>query len=56
MSDALLNEPVLVDIVSGRIFQIPSENIVRKDGTLILRNIPVYDAPLAITEKTRVRD
>lgn len=50
-----LKEPVLVDVVSGRIWAIPQKNMTRTGGTLTFRDLPVYDAPLILTEKARVR-
>ncbi len=50
-----LKEPVLVDVVSGRIYEVPRETMTRTGDTLTIREIPVYDAPLILTEKQRVR-
>ena len=44
-----LEEPVLVDMVTGAIYAIPSDRVSGRSYTLIDR-IPVYDAPVVITE------
>jgi hypothetical protein len=49
-----IKEPVWVDLVSGRIYEIPAERVSRDGGTVVLRDIPVYDAPVLVAEKTLV--
>jgi hypothetical protein len=46
-----INRPVWVDIVTGRIYEIPANRISTKDGAMILEGIPVYDAPILIADK-----
>ncbi|MDO4583886.1 MAG: beta-galactosidase [Planctomycetia bacterium] len=43
--------PVWVDTITGNVYQIPSENLSVEGENLILRNIPVYDAPVFITDR-----
>lgn len=43
--------PVWVDTVSGRVYEIPAKNIKVKDEMVTFENIPVYDAPVFITDK-----
>lgn len=50
LSNAAIDHPVLVDILSGKVWEIPKENISRENGLLILNNIPVYDAPILISD------
>ncbi len=47
-----ISEPVWVDLVSGRIYEIPAERVATADGTTIFQDIPLYDAPVRIAEKT----
>ncbi len=58
LQNVFLTDPVLVDVVSGRIFEIPEDFVQKSEsdsGTrVLLKNIPVYDAPLVITERARV--
>ncbi len=46
------NNPVYVDIISGKVFVIPSKQW-RKDGdTYTFLKIPVYDGPVLIADKS----
>jgi len=46
-----LKEPVLVDLISGGVYAVPSEStLVHSCGTSFV-NMPVYDGPLVITER-----
>lgn len=47
-----LKQPVWVDTVSGRVYEIPAKNITVKDQFVTFENIPVYDAPVFITDKS----
>ena len=49
-----LEEPVWVDIVTGAIYELPDDYISTCGGRLVLKDIPVYDAPVLITEKSVV--
>jgi hypothetical protein len=46
------SEPVWVDLITGGIFEIPAEKIVTEGEKTIFKNIPLYDAPVLITEKS----
>lgn len=54
LENAQIADPVLVDVLTGRIYEIPAKNIQRDGETLTLTEIPVYDAPLVITDRARV--
>ncbi|MDO4583139.1 MAG: beta-galactosidase [Planctomycetia bacterium] len=47
-------EPVWVDTVTCAIYEIPAERMVKEGDTLTLKEMPVYDAPVYITEKRLV--
>lgn len=47
-------EPVWVDVVSGAIYEIPADRVSCVDGNTSFKDMPVYDAPTFITEKTLV--
>jgi hypothetical protein len=49
-----IKEPVWVDLISGRIFEIPAERVTRDGDTLVFKDIPVYDAPALVAEKALV--
>jgi hypothetical protein len=45
-------DPVWVDLITGAIYDIPKEKILAEKGTLTFKDIPVYDAPAFITDRT----
>ena len=47
-------EPVWVDLITGGVFAIPADRLVREGDRLILKDIPVYDAPSLITDRRLV--
>ncbi len=49
-----VKEPVWVDLVSGRIYEIPAERIVKAGEFTIFKEIPLYDSPVLIAEKELV--
>lgn len=54
LENAQIADPVLVDVLTGRIYEIPAENVKRDGSKLVLTQIPVYDAPIVITDRARV--
>jgi hypothetical protein len=46
-----IQEPVWVDLVSGRIYEIPADRISTAGESTIFKDIPLYDAPVLIAEK-----
>ncbi len=48
-------EPVWVDLVTGLVYEIPSEQMTVEGETVTLKDIPVYDGPAAIMDKSLVR-
>ncbi|MBR3222962.1 MAG: hypothetical protein IKF72_12135 [Kiritimatiellae bacterium] len=49
-----LERPVWVDMITGRVFAIPSESIVWKKDGMTLRNVPLWDSPVAIASRRAV--
>ena len=47
-------EPVWVDLVSGRIYEIPSERVSVSGNATTFKDLPLYDAPILIAEKAMV--
>lgn len=47
-----IKEPVWVDLVSGRVYEIPSDRVVKAGGFTLFKDIPLYDAPVLIAERT----
>ena len=52
-ADAALREPVLVDMVTGAIYEVPAGSVSQAAGRPCYR-LPIYDAPLLLTEKALV--
>ncbi len=46
-----IREPVWVDLVSGRVYEIPADRVVRTGETVLYKDIPLYDAPVLIADK-----
>lgn len=54
INNAKFNNPVWVDIFSGRIYQIPGSNWSKSGDRYTFTNIPVYDSPVLITDKSNI--
>jgi len=54
VSGLAFKEPVWVDLVSGRVYEIPAERVVKADAFTIFKDVPLYDAPVLIAEKALV--
>ena len=46
--------PVWVDILSGRVYEIPADKITRKGDVLKVKDFPIYDSPILLTDKSLV--
>lgn len=44
-------EPVWVDLVSGRIYAIPADQVAKEGDSTVFTELPLYDAPMLIAEK-----
>ena len=51
---APLKHPVWVDLITGRIFEIPEDRIVRRQDGLVLKAIPMWDSPVLIASRSAV--
>ncbi len=49
--DIAFDEPVLVDMISGKVFAIPADRISRQGDFIQFRDMPVIDSPFVIAEK-----
>ncbi|NKQ39773.1 MAG: hypothetical protein HF967_10020, partial [Methanosarcinales archaeon] len=48
-------DPVLVDLITGKVYEIPKESIVHENGTHYkFEDIPIYDSPILIMDKSLV--
>ncbi|MBE6411182.1 MAG: hypothetical protein E7036_01335 [Opitutales bacterium] len=51
---AKIKEPVWVDILSGKVCEIPASAISRSGNTLKIKGLHLYDSPVLITDKSVV--
>lgn len=54
LPNVTFTEPVWVDTVTGAIYELPEDRIAAGDGRTVLNDIPVFDAPALITDKSVV--
>lgn len=54
VEECSMTEPVWADLVTGAIYKIPPENIRNEDGKMIVAELPIYDAPVIVTERARL--
>lgn len=48
-------QPVYVDILTGGVYDIPVANWSKADGRYTFKNIPIYDAPILIADKSLIK-
>ncbi len=53
--NANLTQPVYVDILTGGIYEIPENQIIKKGIVTTFRNLPVYDSPILIADKSTLK-
>jgi hypothetical protein len=46
--------PVLVDLRTGTVFEIPPSNWIRTGSNFLFKDIPVYDSPILIVDKSLI--
>ena len=51
-----LKEPVWVDLFTGRIYEFPKKDVVADADGVSYMNVPVYDSPCVLTERSVVMD
>ncbi len=49
-----LREPVLVNLLTGDVFALGSRGDPAVDGSLFLDNLPLWDAPLLVCDRSAV--
>lgn len=49
------DEPVLVDIITGNVYNIPQNQWSKAGSTYTFKAIPVYDAPMLIADKSLIK-
>ena len=54
-SSGNFEEPVYVDMITGMVFEIPAKQWSKNAAQYTFNNIPVYDAPILIADKSLVK-
>ena len=49
-----LESPVWVDMITGRIFELPADRVVARDGGMTLKGVPMWDSPVLIAARAAV--
>ena len=49
-----LNDPVWIDILSGRVYEFPKERVVKCRACVRYLDVPVYDSPCLLAERTAI--
>jgi hypothetical protein len=50
--NANIDQPVYVDILTGSIYEISENQIERKGNKIVFKNLPIYDSPILIADKS----
>ena len=53
-SNANFDTPVFIDIITGAVYEIPTQQWSKKGNTFNFKDIPVYDAPILIVDKSLI--
>jgi hypothetical protein len=51
LAGVAFQEPVWVDVVTGAIYELPKDRVVTAGDKTVLKDIPLYDAPVLITDR-----
>ena len=46
-----IEDPVWVDLITGRVFEIPADKIVRRSDGTTLKGVPMWDSPVLVTTR-----
>ena len=47
-----MKDPVWIDLLSGKIWEFPKANVLKRAGGTTYTNVPSYDSPCILTERT----
>jgi len=54
VNKANFKDPVLVDLLTGSVYEIPAASIEKNGDDAIFKNLPVYDSPILVTDKSLI--
>ena len=46
-----LEDPVWVEMVTGRVFEIPAASVKPRDGGIDIKSVPMWDSPILIAPR-----
>ena len=49
-----LTDPVWVEMITGRVFELPAEMLRREDDRVFISNLPMWDSPVMIADRAAV--
>ena len=49
-----VENPVWVDMITGRVFEIPEGNVKYENDFTVLNNVPMWDSPVMFTDRLSV--
>ena len=49
-----LERPVWIDMITGRVFEIPADSISWKEGVMTFKDVPLWDSPVAVVSRSAV--
>jgi len=52
--NANLPEPVWLDLLTGRVYQVPAEQVTVDGEVTTIRDVPVYDSPVVVCDRGQV--
>lgn len=55
VKDLAFQEPVWVDLITGRVYAWPAERMVKAGAFTLFKDVPFYDAPVLIAEKALIQ-
>jgi hypothetical protein len=50
----VVRRPVWVDMITGRVFEIPAENVAVANNQTVIRRVPMWDSPVMIADRLAV--
>jgi hypothetical protein len=53
--NANFDQPVFVDLITGAIYKIPENQIVKKGDRIVFKQLPIYDSPILIADLTTLK-
>jgi len=55
LTNANIDQPVVVDIITGNVYEVPASQWSRNGTVTTFRGIPLYDAPMLLADKSLIQ-